>query len=110
MASPDEGRVTDDLRLDVDAEVDQEFEVALDARPGMGAIWYYAAATEEPELIRQNSEPQTTALGTIVRQRFVFRGTRPGRHELRFELKRSWERTVRRQAIASVSIGSRSTT
>jgi hypothetical protein len=83
----------------------QEVEVALESIPGSGAIWQYDNAT--PEILEFLGETRAAAdegIGGAVRQSFRFRANRPGSCELCFELKRPWERDIRRRKTISLQI------
>ena len=99
-----------DLRLSVSTQVGGEFAIRLDSNPGTGAIWYFVPSMGGSELLREISEPHGVAISSAATQTFVFRGTTPGTHELRFALKRSWESLVLRHAVASVTIRPRQET
>ena len=93
-----------DLRLTVDTRLGEEFAIRLDSIPGTGAIWHVAQGPGGADLVREISESHGTDIRSPATQTFVFRSTLPGTHELRFELKRGWEREVRRRAVAVVSV------
>jgi predicted secreted protein len=87
----------------VSASEGSEFQIELDSRPGTGAIWYLKSSTG-PELVRQETDAKTNDAGGVTAQKFIFRANRPGSHEIEFELKRPWEKEVRRRVNARVNV------
>jgi predicted secreted protein len=92
-------------RETLEAVTGQEVEVALESFPGSGAIWHHHNAA--PEILEFLGETRTAtdeSIGGAVRQSFRFRADRPGSYELSFELKRPWEREVRRRKTILVRV------
>ena len=92
-----------DETLTVIARTGQEFSVDLKSTPGSGAIWYYAPLSGAPALAREDRTPDANIGGALL-QTFVFRADATGERTLTFELKRSWEKVVRRRVCVTAVV------
>jgi predicted secreted protein len=79
----------------VEVAVGDHVDIALEARPGAGAIWRLEAAPGEVCVERRDLPPSGLAPGSPVLQLFSVVANAPGEHVIRFVYGRPWEATVR---------------
>jgi predicted secreted protein len=88
--------------LALNSAVGEQAIVELSAVPGAGLIWMAASAPEGCSIERLENRDAEPELGGKVVQRFGIRCARAGRWQLRFEMKRPWEKAVR--AVQPINI------
>jgi predicted secreted protein len=82
--------------------VNEQIIVELPSTPGAGVVWSAPSAPSGCTITQIDSKPDGTGIGGTSLQRFTVSCSKPGQWQLRFELKRPWEDTVR--AVQTVSI------
>ena len=85
----------DHAPMHLQAAAGQPLHIELEAMPGAGVVWALPAAPSGCRLETLDSLPAGAGVGSATLQRFVLSCDQPGRHSLRFELKRPWESEVR---------------
>lgn len=73
--------------------VGQACRIALPSRPGSGATWYVDAPSAALQVTLERTEESGIRRGGS--QVFLVVGEMPGEYELRFVLRRAWERQER---------------
>lgn len=85
----------DQSPMQLQARAGQALMIELESCPGAGVIWQAPDAPAGCSLTATDSQPTGTGVGGTVLQRFVLTCDQAGERQLRFELKRPWEATVR---------------
>jgi predicted secreted protein len=89
-------------KMDFHPAVGEQIVVELPSMPGAGVVWAAPAAPAGCTITQIDSKPDGSGIGGPALQRFVISCSKPGKWQLRFELKRPWEDTVR--AVQPVDI------
>ena len=92
----------DHAPMQLQAAAGQPMHIQLEAMPGAGVMWSLSAAPPGCRLQSLDSLPAGAGVGSAALQRFELVCSQPGRHSLRFELKRPWETAVR--AVQQVEV------
>lgn len=79
----------------LEVKIGDKIEVALEARPGAGAIWRVEDAPGEVCVERTDLQPSGLAPGGSMLQRFSVVAQAQGDHMVIFVYGRPWESTVR---------------
>lgn len=81
--------------IQLQAGVGQPLLIELQATPSAALVWSPTVAPGDCTLTQADSVPDGSGVGGHALQRFTFVCTSAGQRQLRFELKRPWESTVR---------------
>jgi predicted secreted protein len=84
--------------------VEQKFDIDLEAVPGGGYVWSIAQSPNEIELISKDVVSISKEIGGNSLQRFTLLAHRPGNYSLIFELKRSWEKKSTKTAVFTIHV------
>ncbi len=82
----------------------EPFKVSLQSSSGTGASWFWKASDPAITLVSEVSEPIGDSPGDPARKLFVFQAARPGTYLIQFELRRSWEKQVRKAVEVRVIV------
>jgi predicted secreted protein len=89
----------------VSADASGRFSVELEEPAASGYSWTPAALPPGVQLEGDEVTPAEAVLGGARRHVFRFVASQAGRHQLDFELKRSWEEEARESRRVQVQVG-----
>lgn len=83
-------------------EVNEQFQIDLEAIPGAGYMWVITQRAEELEILSEKIVTQSKAIGGNSIQRFMLEAHEEGNYAVVFELKRKWEKSSVKKSVFSI--------